>query len=490
VKLADVVRPITSRLGGDRFTRTTLNKLFPGHWSFLLGEVALYSFLVLVATGVYLTFFFSPSDAEIVYDGSYAPLVGQTVTEAYASTIHLSLEVRAGLLIRQTHHWAALVFIGAILLHMARIFFTGAFRKPRELNWTIGLTLLVLALAMGFSGYSLPGDLLSGTGLRIAYSIAESVPLVGPWVTFLVFGGEWPVEGFTSRLYAVHILILPLAILGLLGAHLAILWRQKHTQMTGPGARDDNLVGERLWPSYAMKAGGLALIVGGVLLVLGGTVQINPVWLYGPYDASSVTTAAQPDWYIGFLEGSLRLWPAWETRIGGLTIPAVFYSGVVAPAIMFGLLYAVPALHRRLTGDRSEHHLAQRPREAPVRTGIGVAAIAFYVVLFVAGAQDVIASHFDVSVDVVRNLLRVLLVVLPPLAGYLAYRICRALAAGGAHPERTPVGFPLARTELGGFVEARAGTPEPPEPPVTEHDLEELDDAGVGGQGDPREQSR
>ncbi len=485
MKVVDVIRPVTSRLGGNRFARSSLNKLFPSHWSFLLGEVALYSFMVLVATGIYLTFFFHPSDGKVVYDGSYGPLVGQHVSEAYRSTVDLSLDVRAGLLIRQTHHWAALVFIGAILLHMARIFFTGVFRKPRELNWIVGLTLLLLAMAMGFTGYSLPGDLLSGTGLRIAYSVAESIPLVGPWLTFLVFGGEWPVDGFTSRLYGVHILVLPLLILGLLSVHLMILWRQKHTQMTGPGAREGNLIGERLWPSYAAKAGGLALLVAGGLLILGATVQINPVWLYGPYDPSSVSAAAQPDWYIGFLEGSLRLWPGWQTRIGGFTIPALFYSGVVAPTIMFGLLYAVPFLHRRLTGDRDVHHLAQRPRQAPVRTGIGVGAITFYLVLLAAGAQDVLASHFEVSVDLVRNILRALLVVAPLAAGFVAHRICRALGSSGAHPERNPVGYPITRTSAGAYVEAPPGTPDPPSPPVSETAVPTSGSNGDAERGSP-----
>ena len=456
----EVARPLTSRLGGSRFARVTANKIFPGHWSFMLGEVALYAFVVLVATGVYLTFFFHPSDATTVYDGPYAPLVGQEVTQAFDSTVHLSLEVRAGLLIRQTHHWAALVFIGAILVHLARVFFTGAFRRPRELNWTIGLTLFLLALAMGFTGYSLPGDMLSGTGLRIAYSIAEGIPVVGPQLVFLVFGGEWPVDGFTPRLYGLHVFVLPVIILGLLSAHLMILWRQKHTHMTGAGAREDNIVGERLWPAYAAKAGGLLLVVAGGLLLLGGTVQINPVWLYGPYDPSSVSAAAQPDWYIGFLEGSLRLWPGWETRVAGFTVPATFYPGVVLPGIMFGLLYAVPVLHRRLTGDDAVHHLSQRPREAPVRTGVGVAAITFYLVLLAAGGQDVLAGHFGVSVDVVRDLLRVLLVVAPIAAGLVAHRICVALAAGDDHPERGPVGTHLSRTPDGGYTASRADDPD------------------------------
>ncbi len=484
MKLGQAVRPLTDRLGGTRFARVTANKIFPRHWSFVLGEVALYSFLVLVATGIYLTFFFVPSDSEVVYDGLYGPLVGTSVSEAYASTMRLSFEARAGLLIRQTHHWAALLFIGSIMVHMARVYFTGAFRRPRELNWIIGMTLLLLATGMGFTGYSLPGDLLSGTGLRIAYSVAESIPLAGPWLTFLIFGGEWPVAGFTSRLYALHIIVLPVVILGLLTAHLMILWRQKHTHMTGAGAREHNIIGERLWPAYAMKAGGLALLVSGGLFLLGGLVQINPVWLYGPYDPASVSIASQPDWYIGFLEGSLRLWPGWQFDIFGVRIAALFWSGVVLPGLMFTILYAVPYLHRRFTGDDEIHHLAQRPRQAPGRTAAGAAAIAFYLVLVVAGGQDVLAAHFSISVDRLRSILRVLVFVAPLVTGLVAYRLCRNLADGASHPERNPVGNVLARTEDGRYVAVHPSNADPTAA-AADHASADRHPADDGGSGPP-----
>ena len=454
-----VAAPVLDRLGGANFSRKSLNKIFPRHWSFLLGEVALYSFVVLVGTGIYLTLFFVASDDTTVYSGPYAPLAGQTISEAYASTLRLSFEVRAGLLVRQVHHWAALLFIASIMVHMMRIYFTGAFRKPREGNWVIGMTMFVLAIALGFTGYSLPGDLLSGTGLRIAYSVAESIPFVGTWVVFLVFGGEWPVDGFTSRMYPVHILVLPLAMFGLLAGHLAMLWRQKHTQMTGAGARENNIIGERLWPVYAMKAGGLFLLVVGGLFSMGSLFQINPVWLYGFYEPASVSTAAQPDWYVGFLEGSLRLMPGWQFTIFGVTVPPLFWSGVVLPAVGFLLLYAVPWIHRVLTGDDEEHHLSERPRDAPVRTGLGVGMIFAYVILFLAGAQDVLASFTTASVDELRNIFRASFLLGPPVVTYLTIRICRALQSNDVHPQRNPVGAVLARTSDGGYVD------------VTDHDV-------------------
>src|SRR6185312_14104689 len=219
------------------------------HWSFLLGEVALYCFILLVATGTYLALFFDPSTAQTVYHGSYAPLDGAHMSQAYRSTVHLSLDVKAGLLIRQTHHWAADVFVAAIALHLMRIVFTGAFRKPRELTYYIGLSILGLALLEGFAGYSLPDDLLSGMGLAIAYGVALSIPLLGGSVGALVWGGQFPGPGvIESRLYILHVFVLPAVMAALIAAHLALVVRHKHTQFRGPGRREDNVVGTPMWP--------------------------------------------------------------------------------------------------------------------------------------------------------------------------------------------------------------------------------------------------
>src|SRR4051812_26107308 len=319
----------------------------------MLGEIALYSFVILLLTGTYLTFFFDPGSKEVTYHGSYKPLVGVRMTEAYRSAVRLSFDVRAGLVFRQIHHWAALVFLAAIVAHACRIFFTGAFRKPRELNWLIGVTLAVLALANGFLGYSLLDDLLSGTGLRIAYSIAESIPLVGAWVASLFFGGEFPGDASIRRLFIAHELLVPAAIATLIAAHLAMIWRQKHTQFPGPGRTESNVVGSRLYPTYLMKSLSLFFGLFAVLAVLGGLFQINPIWLYGPFEPSAVTTAAQPDWYVGWLEGALRLFPPWEVRVAGVMVPNPFFPGVLVPALFFGGMYAYPFLERRVDRGRA-----------------------------------------------------------------------------------------------------------------------------------------
>jgi ubiquinol-cytochrome c reductase cytochrome b subunit len=427
-----LARWIDDRLGASRFTEEALNKVFPDHWSFMLGEIALYCFVVLVLTGVFLSLFFDASVSETVYEGSYDPLDGVVVSDAYNSVMQLSFDVRAGLVMRQIHHWAALVFVWAIVAHLCRIFFTGAFRRPREINWMIGVTLLILALFNGFTGYSLPDDLLSGTGLRIAYSIALSIPLIGTWIAFLVFGGEFPADEIIGRLFVTHIMIVPALIGALIAAHLAILWRQKHTQFPGPGQRESNVVGSKLWPTYTAKSVGLFFGVFAVLAVLGGLVQINPIWLYGPFEPQQVTSPAQPDWYLGWIEGALRLFPAWELRAFGYELPNPFYPAVLLPGITFTLLFAWPFLEARFTHDREPHHLLDRPRDHPMRTALGMATLTFYAVLLLAASNDLIAKWFLVSVESVTWVFRVLLFLLPPLVGWGTHRLAKALLASGA----------------------------------------------------------
>ena len=281
-------------------------KIFPDHWSFLLGEVALYSFVIILLSGSFLTFFYQASMATVEYEGSYVPLKGVEMSVAMASTLDISFDIRGGLLLRQIHHWSALLFIAAIGLHMLRIFFTGAFRKPRELNWSIGFVLFVLAMAEGFTGYSLPDDLLSGNGLRIIDGMIMGLPVVGTWISFLLFGGEFPGTDIVGRLYTLHILLLPLIILALIVLHLMFVIIHKHTQYPGPGRTENNVVGYPVLPVYAAKAGGFFFLVFGVIVLIAATVTINPIWSYGPYDPSPVSAGTQPDWYIGFAQQRLN----------------------------------------------------------------------------------------------------------------------------------------------------------------------------------------
>jgi len=419
---------VDQRVGSNKFLARNLSKVFPDHWSFMLGEIALYSFIVVLLTGVYLTLFFKPSMVEVVYNGSYVPLKGIQMSEAYASTLNISFDVRGGLLIRQMHHWAALIFMAAMSVHMFRVFFTGAFRKPREFNWIIGVALVTLGLGAGFTGYSLPDDLLSGTGLQIARGIVQAIPVVGTWGAFLLFGGEFPGTDFISRLYSIHILLIPGLILALVTLHLIMVWTQKHTQFPGPGRTNDNVVGYPLMPVYMAKAGGFFFIVFGIIALVGGLVSINPIWIFGPYTPDQVSAGSQPDWYIGFLDGALRVMPNWESHIAGFTLSwNILIPGLVIPGLIFTALGAYPFIEAWVTGDKREHHLLDRPRNAPTRTALGVMSISFYLMLFIGAGNDIIASAFDLSINAITWFLRVALIVVPPLVFVLTRRICLGL---------------------------------------------------------------
>lgn len=403
-------------------------KVFPDHWSFMLGEVALYSFVALILSGTFLTLFFEPSMAEVEYHGSYAPMAGQEMSAAYASALHISFDVRGGLLMRQLHHWAALMFIAAAGLHMLRVFFTGAFRKPREINWIVGFTLFLLAMIAGFTGYSLPDDLLSGNGLRIVDGILKAVPIAGSWLSFLMFGGEFPGTVIISRLYMAHIMLIPALIIALIGLHLIMVVVHKHTQYPGPGRTDGNVVGYPLLPVYAGKAGGFFFIVFGVLVLISTFFTINPIWSYGPYDPSPVSAGTQPDWYIGPGDGALRLMPPHiESVLWGWT----FSWNILIPMLVFLLVlvaaFLYPFIEAWVTGDKREHHVLDRPRNAPTRTAIGAALMTEYAVLWGAASSDLMATHFHADVFLITHLLQALVFVGPVVAYFVTKRICLGL---------------------------------------------------------------
>ncbi|MGZ8180268.1 cytochrome bc1 complex cytochrome b subunit [Williamsia sp. SKLECPSW1] len=408
--------------------RRQINKVFPTHWSFLLGEIALYSFVILLISGVYLTLFFDPSMAEVTYHGSYQPLNGVQMSRAYATALDISFDVRGGLFVRQIHHWAALLFAAAIIVHMARIFFTGAFRRPREANWVIGCVLLLLAMFEGFFGYSLPDDLLSGTGVRAAMSgIVLGIPVVGTWLHWALFGGDFPGEIIIPRLYILHVLLFPGIILALIGAHLALVWYQKHTQFPGPGRTEKNVVGVRILPVFAVKSGAFFAVTFGVLAIMAGVLQINPIWTIGPYNPAHVSAGSQPDIYMMWTDGLARLMPAWEIYFGNkYMIPAIFWV-VLLIGVIITVMVAYPWIEKRLTGDDAHHNLLQRPRDVPVRTGIGAMALGFYIVLTLSCMNDIIALKFHISLNATTWMGRIGLIIVPPLAYYIAYRWALAL---------------------------------------------------------------
>ncbi|MGW0700452.1 cytochrome bc1 complex cytochrome b subunit [Streptomyces sp. NPDC002867] len=415
------------RLGIYSLAKANMRKIFPDHWSFMLGEIALYSFIIIILTGVYLTLFFHPSMNEIEYHGSYVPMQGIRMTEAYASTLDISFDVRGGLLIRQIHHWAALIFLAAMFVHMMRVFFTGAFRKPREINWLFGFLLFVLGMFTGFTGYSLPDDLLSGTGVRFTQGAILSTPIVGTYISMFLFGGEFPGHDMVARFYSIHILLLPGIMLGLVVAHLILVFYHKHTQFAGPGRTNKNVVGMPLLPVYMAKAGGFFFLVFGVIAIIAGLFTINPVWALGPYRPDQVSTGAQPDWYMGFAEGLIRVMPGWEINLGGYTL----VLGVFIPLVLFGLVLGAiavyPFIESWITGDKREHHILDRPRNAPTRTALGVAWVTGYVIMLLGGGNDIFATHFHLSINSITWFVRITYFVGPVLAFIITKRICLGL---------------------------------------------------------------
>jgi ubiquinol-cytochrome c reductase cytochrome b subunit len=416
--------------GASPVLRKAMRYVFPDHWSFLLGEVALYAFIVLVATGVYLTLFFEPSLAKTTYDGVYEPLRGAQMSQAYKSVVDISYEVKAGLLIRQTHHWAADVFIAAIVLHVLRVFFTGAFRRPRQLTWMIGVVMLFVSLVEGYAGYSMVDDLLSGMGLAIGYSVALSTPVVGGNLGLGIWGGPYPGSHvFESRLYIAHVFLFPVLIGTLLALHLALVAARHHTQFrTSPRATERRLLGMPAFPGQAPRSLGLMFAVASLLVLLGGLVQINPIWQWGPYDVALGTNGAQPDWYLGWLIGALRLMPGFDVTIGDYTlVPNPFWGGALFPLIVVAVLLLIPFAEGRLTRDRGPHNVLDRPRDAPGRTAFGLAFLTWVVLIFVAGSADRATVFFGADYETQMWMYRALVVFAPPVVFVIARRVCREL---------------------------------------------------------------
>jgi ubiquinol-cytochrome c reductase cytochrome b subunit len=370
---------------------------------------------------------------------------------------------------RQTHHWAALLFLAAITLHLLRIVFTGAFRKPREINYFIGVTMLGLALLEGFAGYSLPDDLLSGMGVAIAWAVAMSVPLIGgPFATAL-WGGSFPGSTvFESRLFIAHVFVIPTILAVLIGAHLAIIMIQRHSQFPGTGRKEDNVVGTPMWPAYALRSLGLFAAVAGVLVLMGGLIQINPVWLWGPYHTYLGTNGAQPDWYLGWLIGALRMMPNLEISVFGHTlVPNPFFGGALFPTVVFAVLYALPWLDRRfISHDRARHDLLQFPRENPRRTALAAAIFAAIAVIFGAGSADRLFFQFGFGYEGAIWGFRVAFLVVPVVVYAFTKRACRELARDRAHPLRGWDGRVLVRNTRGGFEPLPPGRDGEPGGPV------------------------
>jgi ubiquinol-cytochrome c reductase cytochrome b subunit len=419
---------LDDRFHGAKGVRTLMHKVFPDHWSFMLGEIALWSFVILLLTGTYLALFFVPSTSDVVYHGSYAKLDGITMSQAYQSTLNLSFDVRGGLLIRQIHHWAADLFMVAIIVHMLRVFFTGAYRKPREVNWLIGIALFTLGLIEGLFGYSLPDDQLSGAGLRVLEGILQGIPIVGTYASYFLFGGAFPGNSIIPRMYLLHVFLIPGIILALITAHLFIMFHQKHTQMPAYGNTEKNVVGQPFFPYFLLKGQAWFFFIFGALVLLATFAQINPVWEYGPYTPLAISSGTQPDFYLGLLDGALRIMPPWEINFLGHTLSlSILIPALLPLGLILGGAALWPFFEQWATGDRSFHNINDRPRNAPIRTATGMAAVVFYGVLWGESANDIIADQFKIPLYTLTWIARVMVIVGPALAFVITRRICLGL---------------------------------------------------------------
>jgi ubiquinol-cytochrome c reductase cytochrome b subunit len=419
---------LDDRFHGARGMRVFMRKVFPDHWSFMLGEIALWSFVILLLTGTFLALFFVPSMTDVTYHGSYTKLDGIRMSEAYQSVLNISFDVRGGLLIRQIHHWAADLFMVAIIAHMLRVFFTGAYRKPREVNWLIGVVIFTMGLLEGLFGYSLPDDQLSGAGLRITEGVVQGIPIVGTYGSYFLFGGPYPGSDIVPRFYIMHVLLIPGLILALITAHLFIMVHQKHTQMPGLGNTEKNVRGQPFFPYFIAKGQAWFFFIFAGIALLATFAQINPIWLYGPYTPVAISSASQPDFYMGILEGSLRMMPAWETNFLGHTISwSVLIPALVPLGIIFTGMALWPFFEQWATGDKSWHNINDRPRNAPIRTATGVAAVIFYGVLWAEGANDVLADKLQIPLYTITWIARFLVFIGPALGFMITRRICIAL---------------------------------------------------------------
>jgi ubiquinol-cytochrome c reductase cytochrome b subunit len=384
--------------------------LFPDKWSRTLGEFILACLGVLVVTGILLTFWYEPSVDPVVYAGTYAALRGVTVSEAFNSMLRISFDIPSGLLIRQAHHWASLLLNAAVLGLLARMFFGGLFRGARRVPWFGAVGLMILSLAGGFTGYNLPDDMLSGSSMAIASGVVQSIPVIGSGLEVLAFGGGFPGD-FVVKLYWIHILPVPLAILGLL-----ILIVRQAKQHVGASGRKAS---KRRTAAELLQSAGTILIGTSTLLVLGATAQISPIWVQGPSDPARAGNGSQPDWYLGFMDGGLRIFPNWEPTVFGYTLSlAVLVPGLVIPGILFTLLIAVPFLHKRF-GRAGTPDKPERPRHAVTRTALGVAWLLLYGVLTAAAAGDIIAVQFHLAVEHVVWFFRIAALV-GPVIGYFS----------------------------------------------------------------------
>ena len=370
------------RLELKKFNDKFLTKAFPTHPSFLFGEIALFSFIILVITGIFLGLLYEPSIGKV-------SLFGAMVPAAYASVVRIDL-LPLGMVIRRVHHWSAMIMIAAILSHLARVYFTSAYRKPREINWLIGLALLAITLGAAFTGYLLPYSQFSVTATSIAYYISKSVPLMGGWVSRLLFAGEFPAAGTVPRFFFLHVMLVPVALMSFIGLHLLVLIKQKHTEPAANRKRNEALGGRRLigipvWPEQNYISLSLFFFLLFVVVLMGTYIPLNPIETYGP--PSPATQVMRPDWYFLPIYGFLKLIPgSFSFSIAGAKFSPEAIGGVLFPGVLSLILVAIPFLDRSSTS----RNYMENPLLRPVMTSLGIAGGAFLFMTSLSGYIDVL----------------------------------------------------------------------------------------------------
>jgi cytochrome b-561 len=421
-------------------------KMFPVHSTFFLGEMALFSFIILILTGAYLGFVYVPSNIDVTL-GKQA----DTVPEAYAS-VSLIESIPVANLFRNVHHWAAHLMIASILLHLLRVYFTGSYRRPREVNWVVGAVLLGLSLMAGFVGYALPYDAYAVTATGIGYSIARSIPWIGDFASELFFGGAFPSLGSLSRLYTIHVFVLPAMITAIIGLHLTIIVKQKHTQpgYARPIAEPGKVLGVPLMPYQALLAGQLLLLMFGALFLLSAFVAPHPLEAFGPPHAA--TPEVKPDWYLLWVYGFLKILPSWATfHLFGATFGADFLGGLLFPALVFGVLTLAPWMDRTNRRAVRRFEYLEPVRQSPIRTAAGVATLTFLGMLFVAAYYD--------ELGLTLWQIWLLVIGVPIGAGIL---VAALLAIPEIGERFDPHGAPLPMTEVAVPVAEATGGPHSP----------------------------